>query len=364
MSEYEYKDKFYPRQAVTRFELNLSVKDAQRSFTVTQGDTNRRLEVTFCDSGNPFEIPDTWRIGLVGSLPNGDPLYEAGIAKDGRVIFDFVGLASLTSEQGTYLISFDMYDEAGELVSSPKVWMEVVKSARRLPVQDPETLSRLSLLQKFVEEANKIRADIEDLRSDLDDLEEDVDNLGEKVDDNTENIQKNYESIEKLKKLTATSGELKIEPSQWEDLDEFTAEILVAPEVLRNGSVMLVMPATEETKTAAEKAKLSLNVDRSGDREGNDVVVFARTESGIKPSVTMNFRYAVIHTENNAPATVTIVGGLGAGAGDVKLYVGEGPAPSEAQIWINPEAEPSGSEVWEFELESGLPTTKRVVVMD
>ena len=49
--------------------------------------------------------------------------------------------------------------------------------------------------------------------------------------------------------------------------------------------------------------------------------------------------------------------------GDTGVYIGTGTPPASANVWINPNGIPSGTEDWEFELEDETVQTKTVVVI-
>lgn len=147
------KDTYYPRRAVTRLLLDLDIQDVQKSVTVTQGDTNRRLDVTLVDGGRSFAVPDTWTAAFVGVLPSDDELVAGCEIRDGRVVLEFSNCPEVAQEPGTYIGSFDVFDEDGNVVASPKIWMNVMKSTRRF--EQDLTIQRLSLLQEFVEKSNQ-----------------------------------------------------------------------------------------------------------------------------------------------------------------------------------------------------------------
>lgn len=49
--------------------------------------------------------------------------------------------------------------------------------------------------------------------------------------------------------------------------------------------------------------------------------------------------------------------------GDSGVYVGSGMPPSTATVWIDPDGEPTSTELWTFEMEDGTTETKTVVVV-
>jgi hypothetical protein len=163
----------YAKQAVTRLTLDMGLPDVQKSVSLTVGDTNRRLEVTLIDKGSPFALPPTWTAVLAGVLPSGDELYESCVVDDGRIVFDFVAANAVSSEEGVFAVAFDVFDEGGELVASPKIWMHVTPSVRRL--RETETLDRLTALREFVESISRVDAELSTHAEQIGELESGVD---------------------------------------------------------------------------------------------------------------------------------------------------------------------------------------------
>lgn len=50
--------------------------------------------------------------------------------------------------------------------------------------------------------------------------------------------------------------------------------------------------------------------------------------------------------------------------GNSGVYVGTGDPPGNANVWINPNGDPTGTEEWEFDLEDGSTDSKQVVVLN
>ena len=163
----------YAKQAVTRLTLDMGLPDVQKSISLTAGDTNRRLEVTLIDKGSPFALPPTWTAVLAGVLPSGDELYESCVVDDGRIVFDFVAANAVSSEEGVFAVAFDVFDDGGELVASPKIWMHVTPSVRRL--KDPMVSERLTALREFVESISRVDAELSTHAEWIGELEDDVD---------------------------------------------------------------------------------------------------------------------------------------------------------------------------------------------
>ena len=65
--------------------------------------------------------------------------------------------------------------------------------------------------------------------------------------------------------------------------------------------------------------------------------------------------------------TLTVTSASGTSSADLKgesgVYIGPAPAPDWARVWINPDENPTSTEEWEFEMESGGTETKTVVVL-
>lgn len=169
----------YAKQAVTRLTLDMGLPDVQKSVSLTAGDTNRRLEVTLIDKGSPFALPPTWTAVLAGVLPSGDELYESCVVDNGRIVFDFVAANAVSSEEGVFAVAFDIFDEGGELVASPKIWMHVTPSVRSL--RETETLDRLTALREFVESISRVDAELSTHTEQIGELENGVDLINEQL---------------------------------------------------------------------------------------------------------------------------------------------------------------------------------------
>ena len=120
----------YARTAVTRMTLDMSRPDLQRSETVTLGDTNRRWEVTLINGGAPFRLPPNWTAALTGIKPDGTGLLNGCSVADGKIIYDFAAGAEIATCAGNYPVQFDIWDEVGELVASPKLYVNVLDDVR------------------------------------------------------------------------------------------------------------------------------------------------------------------------------------------------------------------------------------------
>lgn len=296
----------YTKQAVTRLTLDMGLPDVQKSISVTRGDTNRRLEVTLIDRGSPFALPPDWTAVLAGVLPGGDELYESCIVDNGRIIFDFVAAPAVSSEEGVFGVSFDVFDEGGEVVASPKLWVHVTAGVRRL--RDPDTIDRLTVLQEFVGQINRVNRELEAHAEQIHDAEEALGTHGERL-----------SGLED--KITAT-GHITIPATEWTDTDPHDAFLQIPGDSFTNGGLLLLAPEDNETREACARARISVNLDRiaDGDPPFYDYVWFLRAESGEIPDSPLHFVYFSIRTgTENQEAVAAIIGvdayGEGGGTG-------------------------------------------------
>ena len=164
----------YARKAVTRMTLDMSRVDLQRSETVTLLDTNRRWEVTLTNGGIPFRLPNNWTASLVGVKPDENGLMLSCSVVDGRIIFDFAGNEQLTTCAGAFPLVFDVWNEYGELVASPKIWLHVLPDVR--PHEDLVSTDQYTTIGDLIakEQANRVDIDknADDIAANAADIEE------------------------------------------------------------------------------------------------------------------------------------------------------------------------------------------------
>lgn len=145
------------RQAVTRLTLDMRIPDYQRSVTVTEGDVNRRWEITLIDGGRPFPVPLTWKVALAGVKSDGTVLYEGCVIdRGGRIIYDFASGPQIATCLGAFSVRFDLYNEAGDPVASPSVWVNVMPGQRARISEGLASTSEFTILSTFVENANAL----------------------------------------------------------------------------------------------------------------------------------------------------------------------------------------------------------------
>lgn len=182
----------YARKAVTRMTLDMSRVDLQRSETVTLLDTNRRWEVTLTNGGTPFRLPSNWSASLVGVKPDGYGLMLLCSVVDGRIIFDFAENEQLTTCEGAFPVQFDVWDEYGELVASPKIWLHVIRDTR--PYEELESLCLYSTIGDLIAKEQANRTDIEANEESIKANAAAITANSEEIADNAERIQTNADN--------------------------------------------------------------------------------------------------------------------------------------------------------------------------
>ena len=277
----------YARSAVTRMTLDMSRLDLQRSETVTLGDTNRRWEVTLINGGAPFRLPPNWTAALTGIKPDGNGLQNGCSVVDGKIIYDFAAGKEIATCVGSYPVHFDIWDEVGELVASPKLYVNVLADVR--PHAELKSDGQYTQIGNLIGKVNQIDAD--------------VDRLAEKM-------LTQGDDITALKEKVTTAGTVTIPASEWTDTTPHEAFLNLNSDVFAKGCIVLFAPEDDATKEAAGKARMSMSVDKVVDAESpfRDFVMIARAESGIVPTIPLNLRYTVIKTDTENKVLVALIG--------------------------------------------------------
>jgi hypothetical protein len=366
--------------------LDMSRVDLQRSETVTLLDTNRRWEVTLTNGGTPFRLPNNWTASLVGVKPDEDEngLMLSCSVVDGRIIFDFAENEQLTTCAGAFPLVFDVWNEYGELVASPKIWLHVLPDVR--PREDLKSTGQYTTIGELIAAEKANREDIDKNASDIASLDERVDGIGEKVDDHEDSITRLFEitanngsAIEdfishtypaerdEIKDRLTTGGTILVPKGDWGDSEQnVTVQIKLKGNVLKPGTLMVLAPGNDATKQIVAEYGMSMRVNETvdGSADGEDIVVLERKPGKI-PEANLTFYYAVIVIGGNTTPIATLVGGLGgSGSGGEEFYVGEDEPPATATMWIDPSGDPTNTETWEFVMENGDTVTKELVVVD
>lgn len=276
----------YARKAVTRMTLDMSRVDLQRSETVHLLDTNRRWEVTLTNGGIPFRLPNNWTVSLVGVKPDEEGMMLFCSVADGRIIFDFAENAQLTTCAGAFAVQFDVWDEYGELVASPKIWLHVLPDVR--PHEDLVSTGQYTTIGDLIKKEGANRVDID----------------------------KNADDIDVLEAARPMTGSFSVGDDLWTESDDgYTATIELTANPLRSGDVMLILPDGEDTRKASADVVVSVKSAENG-AEADSIVLTAKS----KPTeTTLWYRYAVI--KRGAEDTTMLPVAFIVGVNDVPKYI-------------------------------------------
>lgn len=273
----------YARTAVTRMTLDMSRLDLQRSETVTQGDTNRRWEVTLINGGAPFRLPPNWTAALTGIKPDGTGLLNGCSVADGKIIYDFATGKEIATCVGSYPVHFDIWDEVGELVASPKIYVNVLADER--PHAELESDGQYTMIGDLIGRTNENDEKIDELVQQMADM-----------------------AIAMMERYTK-SGSITIPVSEWSDMMPTTAYVgIQGGEALVKGGLLLVTPADEATKKECERTGVRVNIDLVIDNQppSPDQIVFMRADEA--PTIPLNFEWYSFRAESEQNAAVVMFG--------------------------------------------------------
>lgn len=153
------------RRPTSYVTLDLTLPDVQTSLAVTQGDTTRRIVATIQDGGRPFELPRKWTAMLTGTKPDGKFLYNSCVIDySGRIVYDFASGTEIATAIGDYAVTFEIYDEAGDKVSSPSLWLSVKPDKTR----DHASNDQFTAAQEILGRLNKVEDGLDFLEGDQD----------------------------------------------------------------------------------------------------------------------------------------------------------------------------------------------------
>ena len=273
------------RKAVTRLTLDLQLGDVQKSFGLTKGDVNRRLEFTLIDGGRPFEIPSNWTVWLVGTKPDETELKLGCVVERGRVIYDLASGNQLSACEGYFPIWLTIFNEAGEEVYSPGVGVDVRPGPNTMNSEDQNTA-----IAVLIAKINGTQEEVGEIQSRLPELAREV----------------------RLSTLT-------IPASEWTDNTPTTAVTAIEGVEDENdySFTALLLPVNNETRVASRDTSIYVeNVDV----RGNGKITVTMKREGEPPATDL--KYVVIaFTEPNEtgkafPVSVGFIGVGGSGAGD------------------------------------------------
>ena len=274
----------YARTAVTRMTLDMSRPDLQRSETVTLGDTNRRWEVTLINGGAPFRLPPNWTAALTGIKPDGTGLLNGCSVVDGKIIYDFAAGKEIATCAGNYPVQFDIWDEVGDLVASPKLYVNVLNDVR--PNAELVSEGQYTLIGDAIKK--------------ITDMEEDVDLLAE-------NVLSNGNEITAMKEKVTTAGTVTIPVEEWSGAGPHEALVRLGDNPISKGCVVLLVPEDNATKEAAGAARMSVYNVLDSENSYGDFVMVVRAESGIIPTIPLHFRFVVLKTDTEDQAIAAMV---------------------------------------------------------
>lgn len=273
------------RKAVTRLTLDLQLGDVQKSFGLTKGDVNRRLEFTLIDGGRPFEIPGNWTVWLVGTKPDETELQLGCVVERGRVIYDLASGNQLSACEGYFPIWLTIFNEAGEEVYSPGVGVDVRTGPKTMNSEDQNTA-----IAELIAKGNRTQEEVEEIQSRLPELAREV----------------------QLSTLTITKN-------QWEDGDPKLAYGNVSglfaftEDTASRKASILLLPVDNATRV--ESRSIGIEVTRVTPMTGiGDVNIFFSRE-GEAPDMDLKYVVIAFSEPNETGEAFTVSAGfVGIGA--------------------------------------------------
>lgn len=272
------------RKAVTRLTLDLQLGDVQKSFGLTKGDVNRRLEFMLIDGGRPFEIPSNWTVWLVGTKPDETELKLGCVVERGRVIYDLASGNQLSACEGYFPIWLTIFNEAGEEVYSPGVGVDVRPGPNTMNSEDQNTA-----IAELIAKINGTQEEVGEIQSRLPELAREV----------------------RLSTLT-------IPASEWTDNTPTTAVTAIEGVEDENDSsfTALLLPVNNETRIASRDTSIYVE---DVDVRGNGKITVTMKREGEPPATDLKF-VVIAFTEPNEtgkafPVSVGFVG-IGASSTD------------------------------------------------
>lgn len=260
------------KSATTRITLDMGLPDVQVSVAANHGDINRRWEVTVVDGGQPFPLPDRWTVILSGTKPDGTVLYNGCVVDKGKIIYDFASGPQIATVVGTFAVQFDIFNEAGELVATPKVWVNIYETIRSMDIV--ESQDEFTAISQFIAQKNELQAQMDRLAS-------------------------------LLGNPAIKTQIMSIGAAQWSDGDPHEAFTYVSG---NEKSTILLIPVDAETRRISQK--INLEVDSTNAVSWGSVQINFKKD-GDSPNKDLAY-VALVFTADTAPegfkATATFVG--------------------------------------------------------
>ena len=317
------------RKAVTRIILDVASPDVQKAVSVTQGDVNRKFEITLVDGGRPFPLQPKWTAALVGIKPDGKNLFNSCVVDEtGKIVYDFAGGEEIATAAGGYAIYFEIYDEVGDTLASPSIWLTVIPfPSRDMASEDQYTAAREIIrrineaeghIETLEERMDEKDEQVEDIVGRLNEKDEQVEDIVERLDEKDEQVEdivgrldEKDEQVEELQSKMTRVSLVTIPKSTWKDSTPIEAQIKL-PDVVGN-SVAFLVPADDTTRMTASAAGLTPTVSTL-DKEG-DTIFVSRGE--FVPAHDMNFLCFVLQgdSEEKTEPTASFVGISAGGSG-------------------------------------------------
>ena len=266
----------YARQSVTRLTLDMALPDVQKSVSCTLGDVNRRLEVTLIDHGVPFALPSDWTVFLVGVKPDDMRLANSCLVDRGRIVYDFAGGPEIATCAGVFAVVFEVYDEVGEIVATPKVWVHVADNMGSKIVNSSD---QFNVLSDLIGRINRAQEDADGLKT----------------------------NVENLLSKMVSGGIVTIPVGEWTDNLPTMANVSVNG--VESGDLVLLAPADDLTRRIAVNVGLyAYPAAFTPDGGASNVSIF-RAEAETAPVSDMRFAYAVLKTGiPGSPPIAAIIG--------------------------------------------------------
>lgn len=275
------------RQATERMTLDVSRLEVQTSLAVTQGDTMRRWEIKLTDRGQPIEIGKRWTAALSGIKPDGKKLYNGCTVQDGRIVYDFASGTEIATAAGAYEITLAVYDEAGDLLHTPKIWLNVLQNRNRSIASDDQ----------FTEVQEIIRR--------INEAEEDIDEIEQTNEQQGDDIEAAQGAIQYLESKTTTVQTVSVPKSSWTDSTTVNI-ILDKPAPASNA---LIIPATGDTR----RQVVICQIEVEDERETEDGWIVSLSRGELIPETDLEFVVYVMRgdTEREIGSTALLLAPAG-----------------------------------------------------
>ncbi|MBQ7398311.1 MAG: hypothetical protein IJW09_05755, partial [Clostridia bacterium] len=134
------------------------------------------------DGGRPFPVPLTWKVALAGVKSDGAELYNwCDIDRGGCVIYDFASGPQIATCVGAFPVRLDLWDEAGRLVASPSVWVNVMPGQRARISEGLASTSEFTFLAGLINDDSELKAALTGFETRLDKADTDMTEVEQRV---------------------------------------------------------------------------------------------------------------------------------------------------------------------------------------